>query len=174
MLGRLGRRVRSLPMLLVGTYRSDELYPRVPMRAWRTRLLNQRHAEEARLARLSPDDTAAMASAITGTVLPADVTGAVFARSDGIPLHVEEFLATVGEVPDTLADAVLVRAEQLTAPARALAGVASVIGRSFDVDLLTAITGDSPAAVDEGCANWPSGSSCGRTPTGPPTTSGTR
>jgi DNA-binding CsgD family transcriptional regulator/tetratricopeptide (TPR) repeat protein len=149
-LARLGRRVRSLPLLLVGTYRSDELYPRVPMRAWRTRLLNQRHAEEARLGRLSHDDTAAMAFAITGVVLPADVTGAVFARSDGIPLHVEEFLATVGEVPETLADAVLIRAEQLSPPARSLAGVASVLGRSFDVDLLTVITGDSHAAVDDG------------------------
>jgi len=52
-LGRLGRRASSLPLLLVGTYRSDELYPRVPMRAWRTRLLTQRYAEEVRLTRLS-------------------------------------------------------------------------------------------------------------------------
>ena len=42
-------------MLVVGTYRSDELYPRVPMRAWRARLLTQRLAEEVRLARLSRD-----------------------------------------------------------------------------------------------------------------------
>jgi hypothetical protein len=84
-LGRLGRRAPSLPLLLIGTYRSDELYPRVPMRAWRTRLLNQRHAEEVRLARLSLADTAAMVEAIASTVLPTAVTGAVFARSDGIP-----------------------------------------------------------------------------------------
>jgi DNA-binding CsgD family transcriptional regulator/tetratricopeptide (TPR) repeat protein len=149
-LGRVGRRVRALPMLVIGTYRSDELYPRVPMRAWRSRLLTQRHAEEARLGRLTRDDTAAMALAITGTVLPADVTGTVFARSDGIPLHVEEFLATVAEVPETLADAVLIRADQLTPQARALAGAASVLGRSFDVDLLTAITGDGHAMIDDG------------------------
>jgi len=149
-LGRLGRRAPSLPLLLVGTYRSDELYPRVPMRAWRARLLTQRHAEEVRLARLSLADTTAMASAITGSALPGAVTGAVFARSDGIPLHVEEFLAARESVPDTLADAVLARAEQLSAGARELAGVASVLGRSFDLDLLTAITGDGPAAVDDG------------------------
>ncbi|MFI5893565.1 helix-turn-helix transcriptional regulator [Actinoplanes sp. NPDC051513] len=149
-LGRLARRASSLPMLLVGTYRSDELYPRVPMRAWRARLLTQRHAEEARLGRLSLADTATMASAITGSALPGAVTGAVFARSDGIPLHVEEFLAARESVPDTLADAVLSRAEQLTEGARGLAGVASVLGRSFDLDLLTAITGDGPAAVDDG------------------------
>ena len=148
-LGRLGHRTQSLPILLVGTYRSDELYPRVPMRAWRARLLTQRHAEEARLARLGAADTAAMATAIVRADLPTSVTGAVFARSDGIPLHVEEFLAT-DSVPDTLADAVLSRAEQLSAPARALADAASVIGRSFDLDLLTALTGDGPQLVDDG------------------------
>jgi predicted ATPase len=152
-LGRVGRRVRSLPLLLVGTYRSDELFPRVPMRAWRTRLLTQRHAEEVRLGRLSQADTAAMVEAIADAVLPTAVTGAVFDRSDGIPLHVEEFLATVDAgtgVPDTLADAVLARAELLGGPARALAGAASVLGKVFDLDLLTAITGDGPEVIDDG------------------------
>jgi DNA-binding CsgD family transcriptional regulator/tetratricopeptide (TPR) repeat protein len=152
-LARLARRLPALPMLVVGTYRSDELYPRVPLREWRTRLVNQRHAEEARLRRLDPAETAVLATAISGTVLPSAVTAAIFARSDGIPLHIEEFLATVGAeagLPDTLAEAVLARAASLSAPARALAGAASVIGRSFDVDLLTAITGDSPDTVDDG------------------------
>jgi DNA-binding CsgD family transcriptional regulator/tetratricopeptide (TPR) repeat protein len=148
-LGRLGMRARSLPVLFIGTYRSDELYPRVPMRAWRSRLLTQRHAEEARLGRLGAEDTAVMAAAIARADVPTSVTGAVFARSDGIPLHVEEFLATDG-IPDTLADAVLSRAEQLSRPARALADAASVLGRSFDLDLLTALTGDDPESVDDG------------------------
>ncbi|MEV6299048.1 AAA family ATPase [Actinoplanes sp. NPDC051861] len=138
-LARLGRRSRELPMLLAGTYRSDELYPRVPMRAWRTRLLTQRHAEEVRLPRLGPADTAVLAAAISGTALPTAVTAHVFARSDGIPLHVEEFLAAADSLPDTLADAVLARAGQLSPAARDLAAAASVLGRSFDLDLLTAI-----------------------------------
>ncbi|MET0425809.1 MAG: AAA family ATPase, partial [Actinoplanes sp.] len=148
-LARAGRRAASMRLLVVGTYRSDELYPRVPMRAWRTRLLTQRLAEEVRLARLDPAGTAAMAAAIAGVELPTAVVEAVHARSDGIPLHVEEFLAA-DRVPDTLADAVLDRAAQLSPAARSLAEVASVLGRSFDLDLLTAITGDGPAPVDDG------------------------
>ncbi|MBB2946428.1 DNA-binding CsgD family transcriptional regulator/tetratricopeptide (TPR) repeat protein [Actinoplanes lutulentus] len=150
LLGRLAVRARSLPLLLVGTYRSDELYPRVPLRAWRTRLVTQRHAEEARLPRLSRADTAAMMAAISGDTLPAYAVSAVFERSDGIPLHVEEFLAVTGRVPDTLADAVLSRAEQLGSGARELAATASVLGRSFDLDLLAAITGDAPGTIDAG------------------------
>ena len=48
----------DLPMLVVGTYRSDELYPSVPMREWRARLLGSRLAEEARLRRLTLDEVA--------------------------------------------------------------------------------------------------------------------
>jgi DNA-binding CsgD family transcriptional regulator/tetratricopeptide (TPR) repeat protein len=154
-LDRVARRVAGEPVLLVGTYRSDELYPRVPMRTWRTRLLTQRMAEEARLARFSPDETAAMAAAIADGAVPVALAAAVHSRSDGIPLHVEEFLAILVEpaatgrsVPDTLGDAVLARAEALSGPARALVEAAAVIGRSFDVDLLTAVTGDSPERID--------------------------
>ncbi len=98
-LDRVARRLATVPMLVVGTYRSDELYPRVPMRDWRARLLTQRVAEEARLSRLGREDTAAMAAAISDSALPAAVTVAVHERSDGIPLHVEEFLAILAE-PD--------------------------------------------------------------------------
>ena len=63
-------------------------------------------AEEVRLARLSPQDTAVMSAAISGIVLPEDVTDGLFARSDGIPLHIKEFMATIAgsgpaaKVPD--------------------------------------------------------------------------
>ena len=63
-------------------------------------------AEEVRLTRLSPQDTAVMSAAISGIVLPEDVTDGLFARSDGIPLHIKEFLATIAgsgpaaKVPD--------------------------------------------------------------------------
>ncbi len=151
-LGRIGRRARELPLMVVGTYRSDELYPRVPARDWRGRLLTQRQAEEVRLARLSPADTHAMVSAISGARAPGDVSAAVYTRSDGIPLHVEEFLAVNGaeSVPDTLADAVLARADQLGPAAREVAGAAAVLGRNFDLDLLTAVSGDPPDVIDAG------------------------
>ncbi|MGK5678089.1 ATP-binding protein [Actinoplanes sp. URMC 104] len=151
-LARLARHARATRLLVVGTYRSDELYPRVPMRRWRTRLLTQRLAEEVRLPRFGPAETAAMAAAITGTGLPTPSAEALHTRSDGIPLHVEEFLAAdadAGQVPDTLADAVLARAAHLGPATRRLAEAAAVLGRSFDLDLLTTLTGEPPAAVDE-------------------------
>ncbi len=150
------------PMMVAGAYRTDELYPQLPMRNLRARLLGQRLAEEVRLPRLGLAQTATMTSATLGRPVPAQVVAAIHQRSDGIPLHVEEFLAAIDSgaltpqsgaevqaaaVPDTLGDAVLSRAQLLTTPAREVASAAAVIGRSFDFDLLTAVTEAGPDEV---------------------------
>jgi DNA-binding CsgD family transcriptional regulator/tetratricopeptide (TPR) repeat protein len=155
-LGHLAGRLAARPMLVAGAYRSDELYPALPMRELRARLLGQRLAEEFRLPRLGLDQTAAMTSALLGRPAPTQVVAAIHDRSDGIPLHVEELLAAIDEdaltpqsgaavqaaaVPDTLGDAVLSRARHLTTLTREVASAAAVIGRSFDFDLLTVVTG---------------------------------
>lgn len=50
-------------------------------------------------------------------------------------------------MPGTLGDAVLSRAQQLNTRTREVASAAAVIGRSFDFDLLTAITDAGPDEV---------------------------
>src|SRR3954453_7274127 len=91
----VARRIRQIPLLTVATSRSDELSPRPPPRLWRSRLVNQRLAEEVRLRRLSLSDTATMTSALLASDLPAprDLVDTIQARTDGIPLHIEELLA---------------------------------------------------------------------------------
>ena len=157
-LGHLAGRLATRPVLVIGAYRSEELHSGLPMRELRARLLGQRLAEEIRLPRLGPDQTATVVGAVLGRPAPTRVIAAIHERSDGIPLHVEELLAAIGEdaltpqsgaavqsaaVPDTLGDAVLSRARRLAARTREVASAAAVIGRSFGFDLLTAIT-DAP------------------------------
>jgi DNA-binding CsgD family transcriptional regulator len=111
---------------------------------------------------LGLDQTATMTSATLGGPVPAQLVAAIHERTDGIPLHVEEFLAAIDEnsltsqpgaavqaaaVPDTLSDAVLGRARRLATPTRDVASAAAVIGRSFDFDLLTAVTQAAPDDV---------------------------
>ena len=72
-LGHLAARLAARPMLVAGTYRSDELYPQLPMRNLRARLLAQRLAEEIRLPRLGLAQTAAMTSATLGRPAPAQL-----------------------------------------------------------------------------------------------------
>ena len=153
----LARRLPDLPLLVVGSYRSDELFPRVPMRDWRARLLTQRLAEEVRLRRLTTDETGMMVGLITddGRAVPHDIVAAMHDRTDGIPLHVEEFLGVLeagqlslvdaiaaADAPDTVEGAIVARLAQRSDGAARLAEAGAVIGRSFDVDLLATVLDD--------------------------------
>ena len=115
-------------------------------REWRARLLSQRFAEEARLEPLTYEQTALVTTLILDTGLPAprDVVDAVYQRTDGIPLHIEELLGALGEdarsddrairnakVPETIEDAILARVARLSPEARAVASAGAVIGRCF-------------------------------------------
>ena len=163
----LARLVPQRRMLVLATYRSDELYPRIPMREWRARLLTQRLAEEVRIPRLPRDAVGTMTTLLSSSGLPAplDLVEAIHDRTDGIPLHVEEFVgamaggagagATVraADVPDTLDDAIRERLGRRSAAGQATARAAAVIGRSFDLDVLADVLGqpvdDVAASVAE-------------------------
>jgi tetratricopeptide (TPR) repeat protein len=147
-------RLATTPLLVVGTYRSDELFPRVPMREWRARLTGRRLAEELRLSRLTEAETAVMTSTLLGSELPAarELVATVQARSDGIPLHVEEILALYGDavpavgderpggLPASVEDAIVARLETRSPGANTVARAGAVIGRSCDLDLLAAVS----------------------------------
>ncbi len=154
-LGQLARRVHELPILVVATYRSDELYPRVPMRQWRSRLVAQRLVEEVRLPPMTAEQTATMVNLLLAGDLPpaAALVSQVQQRTDGIPLYIEEIVGglragTAGGVPDTLADAVAARSAALSPGARDVAAAAAVIGRRFDVDLLAAVLDEAAEQID--------------------------
>ena len=154
----IARATRERPLLLVGAYRTDELVPASILRPWRARLLSQRMAEEARLAPLTHEQTALMTTVILGTGLPAPraVVDAVYERTDGVPLHIEELLGALDDaqrtdsravreaaVPETLGDAVLQRIGRLSPEAQRVARSGAVIGRCFVPDVLAGIM-DAP------------------------------
>lgn len=152
--GELARRAPHLPLLILAAYRLEELKPGALFREWRARLLNQRLAEEARLAPLNQDETALMTTLILNSGLPAprEVVAAVYERTDGIPLHVEELLGALPadaktdgaairamRVPDTIEDAIRARLDQVSAGAREVACAGAVIGRCFRPEILAGI-----------------------------------
>ncbi|MDQ2965525.1 MAG: AAA family ATPase, partial [Chloroflexota bacterium] len=164
-LASLARRLPEVPALVVATLRTDELYPRIPMREWRNRLVSQRLAEEVRLGRLSLEDTATMASLLVGSALPSPkpVVERIHERTNGIPLHVEELLGALrgastnaplapgagsdedavdsAAVPDTIEGAVLERLRQRSPEAQDLARAGAVIGRCFVAEVAAGVLG---------------------------------
>ena len=159
----LARHAVARKMLVVATYRPEDLPVGSIHREWRARLLTQRLAEEVILGRLSAAETAQMTTLILGTGLPAprDVAEAVYDRTNGIPLHIEELLAALGEaaldgrmireatVPPTIEDAVLARVGRLSEEAQATARAGAVMGRCFTPDVLAAVMGRSTAELDD-------------------------
>ena len=163
-IGELARRSRDRSLLLTGDYRTEDVPPGSSLRPWRSRLITQRMAEELRLGPLTAPETALVTSLILDTGLPAprEVANAVYERTDGIPLHIEELLGALSAearadgtaireatVPDTIEDAVLARMAHLSPEAQAAAGAGAIIGRSFSPDVLAGIMDLPPAALDE-------------------------
>src|SRR5262245_55606941 len=159
----LARRSRDRQVLLACGYRTDETVD-VALRDWRSRLLTQRIAEEVRLVPLSKADTALVTTLILDTGLPAprEVVDAVYERTDGIPLHIEELLGALSAdaranglavreatVPDTIEDAVLARLRHRSAEAQKVARAGAIIGRCFVPEVLAGIMDVPAEALDE-------------------------
>jgi DNA-binding CsgD family transcriptional regulator len=157
----LARRAMDRRLLVVAAYRTDEVAPGSLLRGWRSRLLAQRLAEEARLVPLTLEQTGQMAALIIGSPLPRETAQALYDRTDGIPLHVEELLGALDDdrrldasairdsaVPDTLEDAILQRLGRLSPDAQAVARAGAVIGRCFVPDVLAGIMERPVAALD--------------------------
>ena len=159
----LARQSRDRRLLLTGGYRTDEAQPGTGLRDWRSRLLTQRVAEEIRLNPLSQEQTALVTTLLLDTGLPAprEVASAVYDRTDGIPLHIEELLGALSAearasglaireatVPDTIEDAVLARLAHRSADAQAVARAGAIIGRCFTTDVLAGIMDVRPESIE--------------------------
>jgi DNA-binding CsgD family transcriptional regulator len=160
----IARRSRDRQVLLCAGYRTDEAPAGSSLRDWRSRWITQRLAEEIRLAPLTQAETALVTTLILDTGLPAprEVATAVYERTDGIPLHIEELLGALSAearanglaireatVPDTIEDAVLARLSHRSAEAQAVAKAGAVIGRCFNTEALAGIMDVPPDSIDE-------------------------
>jgi DNA-binding CsgD family transcriptional regulator len=159
----LARHSRDRQLLLCGGYRTDEAPPGTSLRDWRSRWITQRIAEEIRLTPLSQADTALVTTLILDTGLPAprEVAAAVYERTDGIPLHIEELLGALSAdaranglaireatVPDTIEDAVLARLSHHSPDVQAVAKAGAIIGRCFSAEVLAGIMDLPQDAID--------------------------
>jgi len=159
----LARRSRDRALLLTGDYRTEDVPRGTSLRQWRARLITQRIAEELSLVRLDPAETALVTTLILDTGLPAprDVAAAVYERTDGIPLHIEELLGALSaearadgtaireaSVPETIEDAIIARIATLSPDAQATARAGAVIGRCFVPEVLAGIMDVPPAAIE--------------------------
>jgi predicted ATPase/class 3 adenylate cyclase len=162
-LGLVVEQAPTVPMLHVLTSR-PEFSPPWPQRSHITPLVLNR------LER--PQVEALIAQRAGGKTLPAEVVQHIVAKTDGVPLYVEELtkmllasallleedsqyvltgpLRTVA-IPDTLQDALMARLDQLNT-AKEVAQLAAVLGREFAYELLQAIAPQDEDTLQAGLA----------------------
>ncbi len=138
----LTRNIRDERLLVVATFRSDELHRRHPLLSWLAEVDRVAGVERIELARLDRDQVMRQLAAILGTDLEPGVAAAIWDRSEGNPFFAEELLATGTpgrRLPVTLAEVLRARLARISEDAHQLLGVASVAGRRVDHDLLATI-----------------------------------
>jgi predicted ATPase len=142
-------RVRSLPVLLIVTFRPEFQPP------W----AGQPQVSLLALNRLDRRDRTVLIAQIAGKTLPGEVVFAIAERTDGVPLFVEELTKSVLErgllreendryvldrplqplaIPATLHASLLARLDRLVS-ARRVAQIGAVIGRQFSYAPLRAV-----------------------------------
>ncbi len=167
LLAALAPSLRDLPLLVVGAYRSDEIPRAHSVRRLRDELRRNGTLAERGLEPLSAAGSAELAARVLGARPSPRLATTLHDRTNGIPFFVEELAAALDAsgrlepgddglelaldadvpLPQTIKDAVLLHAGDLSDRARSTAEAAAVAGPRFDLELLTAVGAED--GVDE-------------------------
>jgi hypothetical protein len=139
----LARRLDSLPVLVVVTYRDDEIERTDAVRVLLGELAGRSVGRRVTVSALSLDAVAALAE---GHDVDVEL---LHQRTGGNPFFVTEVLASGGAgVPATVRDAVLARVARLDDDARSLLDAVAVVPGGAEVWLLGALAGDGLGALE--------------------------
>ncbi|MBV8398485.1 MAG: hypothetical protein JOZ17_07070, partial [Acetobacteraceae bacterium] len=156
-------RVKAMPLLVVLTHR-----PEFPSH-WS----GHGHVGALNLSKLTRTQSAAMVTALAGgKALPGPLLEQILARTDGVPLFVEELTKAILEsgalkdagdhyeyagsaravtIPATLRDSLMARLDRFL-PVREIAQIGAAIGREFSYEMIEAVAPMPQGQLDEALA----------------------
>lgn len=146
----LAPRVVESRLLIVATYRSDELHRRHPVTAPLARILRSESVLDVTLEPFSPAEMNAFVRAtLHGRDLDFRVVATIKALAEGNAFFAEELLRNAldkavvpdGELPPSIRDVVLARLNLLAEEDQRILMQAAVLGTEFEPGLLAAIAG---------------------------------
>ncbi len=148
----LARSLRQEPMLVVLTYRSDELHRRHPLRSLLSELDRLDHVRSIALEPFSRKELAELLADILDTEPSQTLIDRLYARSEGNPLYTEELLAAGldgrGATPENLRDAFMLRIERLSTETRRAARTIAV-GRRLTEPVISEVAAIEPEALPD-------------------------
>ncbi|MFD8690646.1 AAA family ATPase [Streptomyces sp. NPDC059651] len=146
LLAYLFRTLRSGRLVVIGTYRADDIHRRHPLRPLLAELDRLRTVRRIELSRFNRAEVRRqLAGILAGTPEPA-LVDEIFERSDGNAFFVEELACSLecgdGDgLPDSLRDLLLVRVEALSDDAQKVARIVAEGGSTVEYELLAAVAG---------------------------------
>lgn len=146
-------RLRDQHLMVVASYRTDDLHRRHPWRPVAAELARHPRVERLDLAPFTDDELREFTTALAGAPLEERTLRRVIDRSEGNAYFAEELLeagADEEELPWSLADVLRSRLEQLDPSVQRLARVASAAGRRVSEPLLRAVVTDDPLLAAPG------------------------
>ncbi|MFB9674718.1 helix-turn-helix transcriptional regulator [Streptosporangium vulgare] len=147
----LSRNLRAAPVLMVLTYRSDELHRQHPLRPVLAELGRLDGVLRMDLPRLTQSEVAAQMAGILGTTPEFAQVDRVFQRSEGIPLFVEALMECGGDCtfPDSLHDLIIGSVERLPEETQRVLRIAAAGGIRVSHALLVAVSALSDVELDD-------------------------
>jgi DNA-binding CsgD family transcriptional regulator len=150
----LGYLIRNQPsaeaLLIVATYRSDDLHRAHPLRPLLAELDRIGWVTRMHLGRLTRQDTGQLVAQITGRNPEDELLAAVYQRSQGNPLFVEALLGggePASGLPESLHDLLVASVRRLPEETQEVVRIASAGGERTGHGLLAAVTGLDGAAL---------------------------
>ena len=150
LLGFLATSLKTEPVLIVGTYRSDDLHRLHPLIATLAELQRAVRPQRLELQAFDLEATADLLNDIGGQDLSQAEIEEMHRRSGGNAFYLEELLVSAGGsgVPGTLREVVLSRTQGLGQDALLVLRLASIVGANIDEALLAAVADLEPAATN--------------------------
>lgn len=150
LLAYLFRSLHHARLVIVATYRSDDIHRRHPLRPFLAELDRLRSIQRLELPRLNQEEVGRQIAGIQGVrEAELDLVEQIFDRSEGNPFFVEE-LATSGDgcdISDSLRDLLLVRVEALPEEAQQVVRLAAEAGSTVEYALLAAVARESESEL---------------------------
>ena len=148
----LARSLRQERLVVVLTYRADELHRRHPLRPLLSELARLDVVRRIDLPPFSRAEVAEILTDILGDAPSDTMVDRLYERSEGNALYTEELLAAGiegGTLPESLRDAFMLRIERLSPDAQRAAR-AIAVGRRLDENVIGEVTEIAPAALQAG------------------------
>ncbi|MFP3987727.1 AAA family ATPase [Streptomyces sp. E11-3] len=146
LLSYLFRTLRRGRLVVIATYRADDIHRRHPLRPLLAELDRLRTVRRVELSRFTPLEVRRQLAGILAAEPEQSLVDQVFERSDGNAFFVEELAAAQSGgcatgLPDTLRDLLLVRVEALPEHAQRVARLVAEGGSTVEYALLAAVAG---------------------------------